>query len=224
VALVGLVNLAEHLLNQTTAQGQDAQTASQPVQATANTSALAATEDRFTPSAHNAPAQATAQAAGLFTVSQFTLFTAAADFLLAHNATPQANRANRPAPAANVVPSAVPQKAVAASAPAPAAQTTLAANSAGVVPTGAAAIQDQLQALNNALAALGLDHADILVIDRVASRLQDFNPTAFTSLVYQLEALARNAAQQAQAPQRAARPNPPAGGTQAPAQARAATA
>jgi hypothetical protein len=68
------------------------------------------------------------------------------------------------------------------------------------VATGTAATQDQLQALNNALAALGLDHADILVVDRVASRLHDFNLTAFTSLVYQLEALARDAAQQAQAP------------------------
>lgn len=224
MALIGLVNLTERLLNQTASQGQDTQAAAKAAKANPDNGISAATEDHFTPSAHNAPAQATAQAAGLFTVSQFTLFTAAAGVLPAHNAAPQANQANRPAPAANVVPAAAPQKAVAANAPAPAAPTTLAANSAGGVATGTAAIQDQLQALNSALAALGLDHADILVIDRVASRLQDFNPTAFTSLVYQLEALAQNAARQAQAPQRAASPNPPAGGTQAPAQARAATA
>jgi hypothetical protein len=60
-------------------------------------------------------------------------------------------------------------------------------------------VQDQLQALNLALAALGLTKADIQSLDRVASVLKDFNPVAYGSLVYQLEALAQQAAPQAAA-------------------------
>jgi len=51
--------------------------------------------------------------------------------------------------------------------------------------------QSQLQSLNNALAELGLNAADISIIDRIASLIQDFNPTAFSSLVHQLEGLAK---------------------------------
>jgi hypothetical protein len=51
--------------------------------------------------------------------------------------------------------------------------------------------QSQLQSLNSALSDLGLSAADISIIDRIASLIQDFNPTAFTSLVYQLEGLAK---------------------------------
>jgi hypothetical protein len=51
--------------------------------------------------------------------------------------------------------------------------------------------QTQLQSLNNALANLGLSAADISIIDRIATLIQDFNPTAFRSLVSQLEGLAR---------------------------------
>jgi hypothetical protein len=48
-----------------------------------------------------------------------------------------------------------------------------------------------LQSLNSSLANLGLNAADISIIDRIASLIQDFNPTAFSSLVYQLEGLAK---------------------------------
>jgi hypothetical protein len=51
--------------------------------------------------------------------------------------------------------------------------------------------QSQLQSLNSALADLGLNAADIRIIDRIASLIKDFNPTAFSSLVYQLEGLAK---------------------------------
>lgn len=51
--------------------------------------------------------------------------------------------------------------------------------------------QSQLQSLNRSLANLGLSAADISIIDRIASLIQDFNPTAFSSLVYQLEGLAK---------------------------------
>jgi hypothetical protein len=49
---------------------------------------------------------------------------------------------------------------------------------------GTAGVQGQLQTLNKALEALGLS-------DQIASLTNDFNPTAFTSLVYQLEAQGR---------------------------------
>lgn len=52
-------------------------------------------------------------------------------------------------------------------------------------------------ALNSALAALGLNDSQLAQIDRVASLIQVFNPLAFTSLVYQLEALAQANASQA---------------------------
>jgi hypothetical protein len=51
--------------------------------------------------------------------------------------------------------------------------------------------QSQLQSLNNSLASLGLNAADISIIDRIASLIQDFNPTAFSSLAYQLEGMAK---------------------------------
>ena len=54
--------------------------------------------------------------------------------------------------------------------------------------------QSQIQALNNALAALGLSAADMAVIDRIAALISDFNPTAYTSLVQQLEFLAQSQA------------------------------
>jgi len=60
---------------------------------------------------------------------------------------------------------------------------------ASATPQGALAVQQQLQTLNNSLAALGLSAADIQKVDQVAGLINDFSPTAFTSLVYQLEAV-----------------------------------
>jgi len=60
--------------------------------------------------------------------------------------------------------------------------------------------QSQLQALNNALNALGLGRADIAVVDRIATLIKDFNPVVYTSLVYQLEALANTHAPKASTP------------------------
>jgi len=54
--------------------------------------------------------------------------------------------------------------------------------------------QVQLFSLNASLVALGLTHDEITVVDRVAQLIKDFNPTAFTDLINQLQA-------QAQAPQ-----------------------
>ena len=66
-------------------------------------------------------------------------------------------------------------------------------------PADAVSSQGQLQALNNALAALGLDPTELAVVDRIALLLQDFNPLVFASLVNQLTALAQTTAPQASA-------------------------
>ena len=227
------------------------------------------------PSALNGQ-QNTSQAAGLFTVSQFAPFTAAADAFLAaaqavlinretaalnvspatgvaanNNlfAQPAALQGNPAAPTVTVAPTVAPNtflgrpaallgnpaapnvtvapkdvagapifglaanqaapavaNANAAPLAAPAAgganATTQQARGAATLPsaavvgtangaaTGTASIVEQLQALNNALQALGLSPADIQQVDRIASVIKDFNPAAFTSLAYQLAALA----------------------------------
>ena len=84
MSLVGLVNLAERLLNQGSTQGQDPQTAQKAASTPPTRGAQGTAEDLFTPSAQNA----LAQDAGLFSVAQLSFFSAAADFLLGQ-ATPQ---------------------------------------------------------------------------------------------------------------------------------------
>ena len=54
-------------------------------------------------------------------------------------------------------------------------------------------MEDQLQALNIALEALGLT-LPTSARDQIASLINAFSPTAYNSLVYQLEAQAANAA------------------------------
>jgi hypothetical protein len=100
----------------------------------------------------------------------------------------------------------------------------------------------QLQKLNNTLAALGLSRTDIQRVDNIASLIETFDPTVFTSLVYQLKALARQASPQTAAnpaapstltadverivqvqARQTANTNPPEGGNPAPARATAAT-
>jgi len=75
----------------------------------------------------------------------------------------------------------------------------ISAGTTNATPVGIASVELQLQTLNNTLAALGLDETDIERVDQIASLINDFNPAAFTSLAYQLEALAQNAAQQSAA-------------------------
>jgi hypothetical protein len=57
-----------------------------------------------------------------------------------------------------------------------------------------------LLALNTALAALGLNASQLAQVDQNAKLIQDFNPAAFASLLYQLEALAHVSAQPTPAP------------------------
>lgn len=261
MALIGLVNLTERLLNQTAGQNDNAQTGTTPASGAQDRDRTTTAADQFTPSAPNASG-ATAEAAGLFTVSQFTLFSAAADFLLAQTLQPAAppaanaqttgNNANPlalalvPTATTALAPTAAAGNAAAASqaattvpapntntgigtgaaaaganataAQAPAANTAAAANATGsavATAAGSPNVQSQLQSLNNALAALGLSQADIQVIDRIASVIQDFSATAFTSLVYQLEALAQNAAQTSATPAASTNPLPNANGAAA---------
>jgi hypothetical protein len=158
-------------------------------------------QDSFIPSTPNNSAQSAAQEAGLFQVSQVALSAVAANILISQTA-PAADQNAAPAlvapdPATHA---GAPQTAAAANPnpPATAAQQ-VAANptvQAAANTAGTANIQDQLQALNSALAALGLSNNDISQIDRIAALIQDFSPTAFTSLVYQLEALANQVTQQ----------------------------
>jgi hypothetical protein len=239
MALTGLVNLTEQFLNQIAAQTQNTTAASN------NTVSSTQSEngepvDQFTPSTQNV--QTAAQAAGLFTVSQFALFSAAAGLLLTQADTPATSQTNNTGennttnpfttttalaalpnnpvgtafallPAAvnstedtNTNTNAAQGRAVANNSEQAnaAVQASAAANistaapttNTGTSPAGSPAVQNQLQSLNSALAALGLNATEIQEIDQIASLIQDFNPSVFTSLAYQLEDLSQQATSQ----------------------------
>jgi hypothetical protein len=90
MALTGIVNLADRLVNQSQPQTEQSFADTTPTTAqgsgTLKSSAAPVTSvtaaDEFTLSAQTPAAGATAQAAGLFSVATFSLFTAAAKFLL----------------------------------------------------------------------------------------------------------------------------------------------
>jgi len=150
MAVTGIFNLAENLLNVTTAASNPA------TQSNVNTNNIAATiQDEFTASPQNIE-----QAAGLFTVNQFSLFSPAAETLLA------------PAIATTL---ATPTTANTLNADANAAFSATGANS-----------EARLQTLNSALDGLGLSNANISEIDRIADLTNDFNPEAFSILAHQL--------------------------------------
>jgi hypothetical protein len=95
---------------------------------------------------------------------------------------------NGNATAANVAPVATMQQPAAA---ASATNGTSAIGATTAAPAGTLASQAQLQTLNNSLAALGLSTAAIKTVDQIANAINDFNPAAYSSLVYQLEAAAQ---------------------------------
>ena len=64
----------------------------------------------------------------------------------------------------------------------------------------AAAGQDPLQPLNDALSSLGLSNQEIQTLDQVANFIKGFNPTAFSDLVGQFQQLAQQTTQVATAP------------------------
>ena len=263
MATTGLVNLAESLLNQTaTAQVLQALPATDGTgTATAGAVNTQAILDEFVPSSQTGAANATAEAAGLFTAAQIPLFTAAANSLLSQSRPAQATPAQTnpavtpgntvaplvpplvslvegtaqapiqtitttPAPAAatpaaatlavavagnataaNVAPVATTQQPAAA---ASATNGTSAIGATTAAPAGTLASQGQLQTLNNSLAALGLSTAAIKTVDQIANAINDFNPAAYSSLVYQLEAAAQAAASQTPASNVAAASTPTA--------------
>ena len=98
MATTGLVNLAESLLNQTaTAQELQAVPATNgSVPATVGAVNTQAILDEFVPSSQTGAANATAEAAGLFTAAQIPLFTAAANSLLSQSTPAQTNPAVAP--------------------------------------------------------------------------------------------------------------------------------
>jgi len=85
MSLTGLVSLAESILNQTAAQDSQALATAAGAAGTGSLAAATAnpgsSQDQFVPSAQTQTANATAEAAGLFRATQFSLFTAAAESL-----------------------------------------------------------------------------------------------------------------------------------------------
>src|ERR1700722_9831840 len=90
MALTGIVNLADRLVNQSQPQTEQSSADSTPTTAQGSSTSKSsvtpvtttAAADEFTSSAQTPAAGATAQAAELFSVATFSLFTAAAKFLL----------------------------------------------------------------------------------------------------------------------------------------------
>ncbi len=201
MSLIGLVNLAERLFNQTQGNlNEDASGPQRPAKAAAQ--AQRNESDEFRPSNEN-----TANEAGLFHVTQQSVFAGAASVLLVQPDGTAAGGANPTAAATAPATSA-----------SPAAQADGAASSGGAAASATANTQSadnaqllaQLQSLNASLAALGLSAEEIAAVDRVAQLIKDFSPAAFTSLINQLQALAQDSA-----PSAAASANPAnASGTQ----------
>jgi hypothetical protein len=201
MAVEGIGNLAQNLADQLREQTLNSQAGANAPEP-GNTVNVAVTEDTFTPSTQNNSAQATAQDAGLFQVSQGALTAVTANILFeqatlntGQNAVPAqdasattANASNaQPAPASNSNAPAHPGQLFA---PTPAGQ----APPAKAVP--ATNVQEQIQALNAALPALGLSKVEIQEIDTLASQIQNFNPAAYTILINQFESLAQQTTQQ----------------------------
>src|SRR5450432_2920223 len=112
MSLTGLVSLAQNILNQTAAQDSQALATAAGAAGTGSLAAATAnpgsSQDQFVPSAQTQTANATAEAAGLFRATQFSLFTAAAESLLAQRGPSQASTANTSTGATNFVTPVVP--------------------------------------------------------------------------------------------------------------------
>jgi hypothetical protein len=195
MAVEGIANVVQIVADQSFGQEQEKQPGTNTL-GTRRAGSPAVSEDTFTPSTQNNSAQATAQDAGIFQVSQVALTEVTANILLGQ-ATPNANGNGAPAQAAPAptTNAGTAQTAATASNDTPANVAQTAGGSAAATPN----VQLKLQALNAALPALGLSNAQIQQIDRIASLIQDFNPAAYTNLVNQFEALAQQAAQQSAA-------------------------
>jgi len=204
MSLVGLVQLAQGIFNQTldeNSQGQQTTAKNKPANETAN--APQTNADSFVPSAQNP-----AHDAGTFQVQQVSLFSAAATILLRQNPAPPPTAATPAAPAPQ---NAVAQNNAAITLPNSNAAAATAVTAPDVAPVAApaataptasnatAALSD-LSNLNASLTVLGLSLSEIAAIDRVAQLIKDFNPTAFTDLINQFQTLAQSNAPPPAAP------------------------
>jgi hypothetical protein len=189
-------NLADQLAGQPLISTAEANT-----QGAANAGAAAVAVDTFTPSSQNNSAQATAQDAGIFQLSQEALVGVTASVLFAQ-ASPNTNLDGvlaQPASAtATNTGNAQPATPANSNAsvnqgqlfgPAPAGQAP------PVKATPATNVQEEVLVLNAQLPALGLSKVEIQEIDNIATQLQNFNPSAYANLINQFETLAQQATQ-----------------------------
>jgi hypothetical protein len=160
------------------------------------------TEDTFTPSGQSNSAQAAAQDAGIFQVSQEALTVVETNILFEQafsNGAPNGS----PAQTASVATTNAgnPQPGAPANSNTPANTGPLfAPDPAGQSPAPKAVpttnVQEKVLILNASLPALGLSKVEIEEIDNIATQIQNFNPAAYAALVNQFEALAQQATQQ----------------------------
>jgi hypothetical protein len=198
MAVAGIANHGQRQVNPLVEQWQEKRSEA-GASGRENAGNKAVTEDTFTPSTQNDSAQATAQAAGIFQISQAAQTT---NTVLAQPV-PDANQnavpaQDTPATTTNAVAAQVGAAAI-TNASADAAQQVAATPAAQAATDAGGAttnVQGQVQALNTALAALGLSNYDIEQIDRIAAVIQNFNPSAYTDLVNQFQELAQELTQQ----------------------------
>jgi hypothetical protein len=201
MAVEGIGNLAQSLADQVRQQALDSPPGA-IAPGTGNADNAAATGDTFTPSTPSNPGPATAQDAGIFQVSQGALTAVSANILFAQatlNASQSGASAQAASPATSKARDAQPSAAANSNAPANPGQLFSATPSGQAPPVQAVPatnVQEQVQALNAALPALGLSKVEIHEIDNLATQKQNFNPAAYTTPVSQFEALAQQAPQQ----------------------------
>ncbi|HTB92450.1 MAG TPA: hypothetical protein VK728_06440, partial [Candidatus Sulfotelmatobacter sp.] len=150
--------------------------------------------DRFTPSAQGDAANA-AGGAGLFQVEQLR-------FTAVNIQTPAGNTVAGNATAAPAV--ATPPTATVAAQPALTATPAATATTPAATPATPLQTQQDLQALNASLVALGLNAAEIAAFDQFAGVLLQFSPNALQDLQSQLNLLAARFQTQNAAPAAAA--------------------
>jgi len=203
MAVQGIGNLGQSLVVQSYEYGQtlNSRLGANTLRA-GNAGNPALTEDIFTPSTQSNSGQATAQDAGIFQVSRGALNAVTANILFAHT-TPDATLTGPNAEAASAIPTNASDARSAAatnSLPPVTPGQLFAAKRAGQAPAANAIPtpneQGKIQALNAGLPALGLSKAEIQEIDSLATQIQNFNPAAYSNLVNQFEAKARQVTQQ----------------------------
>jgi hypothetical protein len=200
MAVEGIGNLVQILADQLLEQAPNLQ-AGGITQGAGIAGNAAVPEDTFTPSAQGNTAQATAQDAGIFQVSQGALTAVTVSILFAQ-ANPNAALNGSPPSAASATTTNAgnTQPGTGANSNIPVIPGQLfGPTPGGQAPTPAAVPttneQEKIQALNASLPALGLSKVEIQEIDRLATLIQNFNPAAYTDLVNHFEALAQQATQ-----------------------------